>query len=65
MGVAMGSALALLLVDIFMIELERSLIPNLQKMTFWRRYVDDTTCFVKIGWIEYIKSVLNSFHKNV
>ena len=36
-GVAMGSSLAPLLADIFMIELERSLIPNLQKMTFWRR----------------------------
>ena len=64
-GVAMGSPLAPLLADIFMIELERSLIPNLQKITFWRRYVDDTICFVKIGSIEYIRSVLNSFHKNI
>ena len=46
-----------------MIELERSLIPNLQKITFWGRYVDDTICFVKIESIEYIRSVLNSFHK--
>ena len=30
-GVAMGSPLAPLLADIFMIELERSLIPDLQK----------------------------------
>ena len=64
-GVAMGSPLAPLLADIFMIELERSLIPNLQKITFWRRYVDDTICFVKIGSIEHIRSVLNSFHKNI
>ena len=48
-----------------MIELERSLIPNLQKITFWRRYVDDTICLRKIGSIEYIRSVLNSFHKNI
>ena len=48
-----------------MIELERSLIPNLQKITFWRRYVDDTICLVKIGSIEYVRSVLNSFHKNI
>ena len=48
-----------------MIELERSLIPNLQKIKFWRHYVDDTICFVKIGAIEYIRSVLNSFHKNI
>ena len=64
-GVAMGSPLAPLLADIFMIELERSLIPNLWKIKFWRRYVDDTICVVKIGSIEYIRSVLNSFHKNI
>ena len=64
-GVAMGSPLAPLLADIFMIELERSRIPNLQKITFWRRYVDDTICFVKIGSTEYIRSVLNSFHTNI
>ena len=52
-GVAMGSSLAPLLADIFMIELERLLIPNLRKIKFWRSYVDDT-CFVKIGSTEYI-----------
>ena len=46
-------------------ELERSLIPNLWKTKFWRRYIDDAICFVKIGSIEYIRSVLNSFHKNI
>ena len=61
----MGSPLAPLLDDIFMIELERSLIPNLRKKFFWRYYVDGTSCFVKIGSIEYIRSVLNSFHKNI
>ena len=61
----MGSPLAPLLAEIFMIELEKSLIPNLSKIKFWRRYVDDTICFVKIGSIEYIRSVLNSFHKNI
>ena len=61
----MGSPLAPLLDDIFMIELERSLIPNLRKKIFWRYYVDGTSCFVKIGSIEYIRSVLNSFHKNI
>ena len=64
-GVAIESPLAPLLADIFMIELERSLIPNLNKIKFWRRYVDDTISFVKIGSIEYITSELNSFHKNI
>ena len=60
-GVAMRSPLAPLLANIFMKELERSLIPNLSKIKFWRHYVDDTICFIKIGSIEYIISVLNSF----
>ena len=63
-GVAMGSTLAPLLADIFMTELERSLFPNLRKIKFWRCCVDDTIYFVKIGSIEYIRSVLNSFHKS-
>ena len=56
-GIAMGSPLPPLLADIFLIELERSLIPNLRKVKFWRRYVDDTTCFIKIGLIEYIEKI--------
>ena len=44
MGLAMGFPLAPLLADIFLIELERSLIPNLGKIKFWGRYVDDSIC---------------------
>ena len=41
--VAMGSPLGPVLVDIFMIKLENSLLPNLTKyISFWKRYVDDT-----------------------
>ena len=61
----MGSPLAPLLASIFMIELESSLFPNLIKITFWKRYVHDTICFVKTGPIEYLISMLNSFHKNI
>ena len=64
-GVAMGSPLAPLLADIFMIELERSLVPNLSEIKFWRCYVDNTICFVKIESNGYIISVLNSLHKNI
>ena len=54
MGVAMGSLLSPLLADIFMIELERSLVPNLRNITLWRRYVEDTVCFAKIVSIHNI-----------
>ena len=48
-SVAMGFPLAALVGDIFMIELERLLIPNLRKIKFWRRYVHDTICFANLG----------------
>ena len=31
----------------------------------WRHFVDDTFAYVKTGSVEYILSVLNSFHKNI
>ena len=38
-----------------MIELENALLPNLTKyIIFWKQYVDDTICFVKIGTTEFI-----------
>ena len=62
----MGSLLGQVLADIFMIELENSLPSNLTKhITFWKWYVGDTICLVKIGTTEFIISVLNSFDKNI
>ena len=50
----------------FMIELGNSLLPNFTKyITFWKGYVDDTICFVKIDTTELIISFLNIFDKNV
>ena len=58
-GVAMRSPLAPVLEDIFMVELENNIIPGLQEnLSFWKRYVDDTICFVKIGIINYIQRYL-------
>ena len=65
-GIAMGSPLGPVLADIFMIQLENSLLPDLTNyITFWKQYVDDTICFVKTGTAEFITSVLNSFDKNI
>ena len=65
-GVAMGSTLGPVLSDIFMIELEKSLLPELTSyMSYWKRYVDDTVCFIKIEYVEYILSVLNGFDNNI
>ena len=65
-GVAMGSPLGPVLEGIFMVNLERSLVPQLNVyFNFWRRYVDDTITFVKIGSVEYLLSVFNNFHPKI
>ena len=50
-----------------MIELETSHLPELTDyMQFWKGYVDDAAiCFIKVGSVNYISSVLNSFVMNV
>ena len=65
-GVAMGSPLGPVLVDIFMIELEKAILPELTEcIKYWKRYVDDTLSFVKLGTISYIITKLNSFDNNI
>ena len=65
-GVAMGSPLGPILAGIFMVELENTLVPKLkQRIKNWRHYVDDTFIYVKNGSIEYVLSVLESFHLNI
>ena len=49
-GVAMGSSLGPVIAGIFMVELEKLLIPALMEhMSPWKRYVDDTIAVVKLS----------------
>ena len=65
-GVAMGSPLATALAGILMVKLERAIIPKLsQHIQFWKRYVDDTICFLCNGYQEFVFSCLNSFHNSI
>ena len=49
-GVAMGSPLGPVIAGIFMVELEKLLIPALMEhMSPWKRYVDDTIAVVKLS----------------
>ena len=66
-GVAMRSSLGPVLADIFMIEIQKTLLLDtyILYIKFWRRYVDDTISYVKIGSIKHILSLLNSFDENI
>ena len=56
-GIAMGSLLGPVLVNMFMVELERTIIPSLSdQIKLWKRYVDETIDFFKT---EEIKNVLS------
>ena len=63
----MGSPLGPVLADIFMTELEKTLLPGIyiHYIKFWRRYVDDTISYVKIGSIKHVLCLLNSFYENI
>ena len=65
-GVAMGSPLGPVLADIFMTEIEKTLLPDIyvRYIIFWRRYIDDTISYVKIS-IKHVLCLLNSFDENI
>ena len=49
-----------------MVEFERNLIPILKDpLSCWRRYVDNTICFIKNGSVEHVLSTLNNFHGSI
>ena len=65
-GVAMGSPPGPVLVNIFMVELEQNIIPTLSNdILLWKRYVDDTICFIKLTAINKVLETLNSYHTNI
>ena len=65
-GAAMGSPLGPVLAEIFMVELERSLVPKLSNyIKFWKRFADDMITFANIEAIDHILTVLNSFDPNI
>ena len=65
-GMTMGSPLSPGLAGIFMVELERAILPTLREhMSPWKRYVDDTTSYIKEESIEPVLSKLNGYHDNI
>ena len=65
-GVATDSSLGPVLAGTFMVGLENTLVPTLTEyINFCKRYVDDTISVVKMGFVKYIVSILNSFGANI
>ena len=65
-GVAMGSLLGPVLAGIFMVHLERTLMPEQDKfLKPWKRYVDDTITYIKPNFITNVIDILNKFHQNI
>ena len=65
-GVAMGSPLGSVLAGVFMVHLERTLMPQLQKfMKPWKRYVDDIITYIKTDSITCVLDILSGFRKNI
>ena len=65
-GVAMGSPLGPVIANIFMSELEQTLVPTLSDdVSLWTRYVDDTFSFVRQGSIQKVLDCLNGFHPSI
>ena len=61
-NIVMGSPLGSFLAGIFMVEFEGIIVPVLQKyLSFWKQYADDIMCFVKIGIINCVITILNNF----
>ena len=61
-GVAMASPLGPILANIFMVELEQSVMPTLMdKVKCWTRFIHDTLCYIKTYSINYVLKVLNGF----
>ena len=65
-GVAMGSPLGPVIANIFMVELERRLIPTMyDKISLWFRYVDDTFTFIKKGEVKNVIQIIDNFHESI
>ena len=62
----MGSPLGPVITEIFMVELESTLLPRLiEYMTPWKPYVDYTLATIELTSIDHVLKVLNTFRKNI
>ena len=62
----MSSPLGPVSANIFMVELERNIIPTLSNyLSLWKRYVYDNICFIKLSFIDKVLKALSNYHENI
>ena len=62
----MSSPLGPVSANIFMVELERNIIPTLSNyLSLWKRYVYDNICFIKLSFIDKVLETLNNYYENI
>ena len=65
-GVAMESPLGPILANVFIMELENTLVPRLHEhVKKWKHFVDDTFAYVRNESIDYVLTTLNSFNPDL
>ena len=65
-GVAMESPLGPILANVFIVELENTLVPRLHEhVKKWKHFVDDTFAYVRNESIDYVLTTLNSFNPDL
>ena len=65
-GMSMCSPLGPTLVKMFIVHLERSLVPLLAaELSIWKQYVDDTITFINFGTVDQTFFMLNNFYCNI
>ena len=63
---AIGLSLGPVLAGIFMVELEKTILPTLREhMSPSKRYVDDAIAYRKEEFLEHVSSKLNGYHDNI
>ena len=62
----MGSTLGPILAIIFVVELERTILPIFREhMSPWKRNEDGTISYIKEESIEHVSPKLNGYHDNI
>ena len=65
-GVAMEFPLGPILANVFIVELENTLVPRLHEhVKKWKHFVDDTFAYVRNESIDYVLTTLNSFNPDL